>query len=114
MRSRLNGPAIRCSCAGEEVGVQQVPPDAVNGIFPDHDAPELIEPGVWRIPLPLPMALRSVNLYLLAGDGEWALVDAGLGTPDGEAALAARVLRTGTRGEAITTTALAHRPPRPA
>ena len=91
--------------------MQQVPPDAVNGIFPDHDAPELIEPGVWRIPLPLPMALRSVNLYLLAGGGEWALVDAGLGTPDGEAALAAGLQRAGIGAEHITTLVLTHAHP---
>jgi glyoxylase-like metal-dependent hydrolase (beta-lactamase superfamily II) len=95
-------------------GVPDDPADttaSVAGVYPEGDAPEEIEPGIWRIPLPLPMALRSVNLYLLGGAGEWALVDAGLGTPEGEAALRAGLQRVGIRLEDIGTLVLTHAHP---
>ncbi len=43
-------------------------------------------PGYRRLPLPLPFALRSVNAYLVEGDG-LAIVDCGLHTESGERAL---------------------------
>ncbi len=85
--------------------------DLEAGIFPQGDAPEEVEPGIWRVPLPLPMALRSVNLYLLGGKGEWVLVDAGLGTPEGEAALRAGLRRAGIRLEDVSTLVLTHAHP---
>ena len=43
--------------------------------------PELIEPGLWRIPLPMPSGPPFVNVYLVrSGDG-WILVDTGFGVP---------------------------------
>jgi glyoxylase-like metal-dependent hydrolase (beta-lactamase superfamily II) len=58
------------------------------GHRPPDDHPQLIEPGLWRIPLPLPFALRSANVYLIDnGDATWTLLDAGFGLPADEAAL---------------------------
>uniref|UniRef100_A0A7C2G4U6 MBL fold metallo-hydrolase n=1 Tax=Thermus islandicus TaxID=540988 RepID=A0A7C2G4U6_9DEIN len=37
-------------------------------------------PGVYRLPVPIPYPLKTVNLYLLKGNGEVALVDTALGT----------------------------------
>jgi glyoxylase-like metal-dependent hydrolase (beta-lactamase superfamily II) len=91
--------------------VQQIPPDEANGFFPDGDVPEQIESGVWRIPLPLPFALRSANAYLLGDNGEWALVDCGLGTPEGEAALRAGLEVAGVPIERIATLVLTHAHP---
>jgi glyoxylase-like metal-dependent hydrolase (beta-lactamase superfamily II) len=91
--------------------VQRIPPDEANSLFPDGDAPEHIERGVWRIPLPLPFALRSANAYLLGGDGEWALVDCGLGTPAGEAALRAGFEVAGVASERISAIVLTHAHP---
>jgi glyoxylase-like metal-dependent hydrolase (beta-lactamase superfamily II) len=87
------------------------PTTVAASVFPEGDAPEQIDPGIWRIPLPLPMALRAVNLYLLGGNGEWALVDAGLGTPEGEAALRAGLRYAGIDMEQITTLVLTHAHP---
>jgi glyoxylase-like metal-dependent hydrolase (beta-lactamase superfamily II) len=56
-------------------------PDAPTGM------PIPIAPGVWRLPLPVPFSLGSVNTYVLHGDGQWALVDCGLGTRASNAAL---------------------------
>ncbi len=43
--------------------------------------PELIEPGLWRIPLPMPAGPAFVNVYLVRSDDGWILVDTGYGVP---------------------------------
>ncbi len=91
--------------------MQQIPPDEAKVVFPEQDAPEQVEPGVWRIPLPLPFALRSANAYLLGGGDEWALVDCGLGTAAGEAALRAGLEAAGVPMERIGTLVLTHAHP---
>lgn len=93
------------------MGVQQVPPDETQAALRDSMEAELVEPGVWRIPVPLPFALRSANVYLIAGAGEYILVDAGLGTPDGDAALRAGLGQAGVPIEQITTLVLTHEHP---
>jgi glyoxylase-like metal-dependent hydrolase (beta-lactamase superfamily II) len=78
-------------------------------IFPPGDGPNEIEDGLWRIPLPLPFALRSVNVYLAAdGAGGWTLFDSGLGLPDDEAALRAGLASAGVALEDITALVLTH------
>ncbi len=80
--------------------------------FPENDAPEELEAGVWRIPLPLPFALRSANVYLLRdGPGEWTLIDSGLGLAADEAALRAGFAQAGVALEAITAIVLTHAHP---
>ena len=37
-------------------------------------------PGLYLLPVPIPYPLKTVNLYLLLGDVEVALVDTALGT----------------------------------
>jgi len=100
---------------GEEDGVAQARIDET-ALFPAGDGPERIEDGLWRIPLPLPFALRSANVYLVgdgAGDGRggWTLVDAGLGLPADEAALRAGLARAGVALEEITALILTHAHP---
>lgn len=46
-----------------------------------------VAPGVRRIALPLPLALRSVNVYLIEGVRGWSLVDSGMHTAEAEAEL---------------------------
>jgi len=43
--------------------------------------PELIEPGLWRIPLPMPSGPPFVNVYLVRSEDGWILVDTGFGVP---------------------------------
>jgi glyoxylase-like metal-dependent hydrolase (beta-lactamase superfamily II) len=90
--------------------VQQIPPDEAQTLA-ESDRPEELEPGLWRIPLPLPFALRSANTYLFAGAGEYVLVDCGLGTPEGDAALRAGLGAAGIRLDQITTLVLTHAHP---
>lgn len=46
-----------------------------------------VAPGVRRIALPLPLALRIVNVYLVEGEHGWTLIDTGLHTAAAEATL---------------------------
>jgi glyoxylase-like metal-dependent hydrolase (beta-lactamase superfamily II) len=50
-----------------------------------HPAP--VAPGVWRVTTPLPFRPREVHAYLVACDPHFMLVDGGLNTPEGWAAL---------------------------
>lgn len=56
----------------------------------------LVAPGVRRIAVPLPLALKIVNVYLVEGTSGWGLVDTGLHTTEGE-----RVLRDGVTAAGI-------------
>src|SRR3972149_6271736 len=55
-----------------------------------------VAPGIRRISVPPPLALRAVNAYLVEGPHGWALVDTGLHTEDGE-----HTLRQGVREAGI-------------
>lgn len=88
------------------------PTDDATDIFPPGDAPERVAEGVWRIPLPLPFALRMVNVYLLDdGPGARTLVDAGLGLPTDERALHAGLRRAGIALDDVNTLVLTHAHP---
>lgn len=91
--------------------MQQVPPDEMKQVGSTEDGPEELEPGLWRIPLPLPFALRWANVYLIAGAGKYVLVDAGLGLPEDDAALRAGLERAGVGMERISTLVLTHSHP---
>jgi glyoxylase-like metal-dependent hydrolase (beta-lactamase superfamily II) len=93
--------------------VQQLSPeDAQAAIFPRNDAPTQMEDQLWRIPLPLPFALRAVNVYLIGdGAGHWTLIDAGLGLARDEAALRAGLAIAGVPMEALSALVLTHAHP---
>jgi glyoxylase-like metal-dependent hydrolase (beta-lactamase superfamily II) len=81
-------------------------------VFPEGDAPEQVTEDIWRIPLPLPLALRSVNVYLIDdGAGNRFLVDAGLGLPADEDALRAGLEQAGAALEDISALVLTHAHP---
>jgi glyoxylase-like metal-dependent hydrolase (beta-lactamase superfamily II) len=86
--------------------------NSVASPFPADDAPEELEAGVWRIPLPLPFALRSANIYLLRdGPGEWTLIDSGLGLAADEEALRAGFAQAHVALEDLTAIVLTHAHP---
>lgn len=70
-----------------------------------------VMPGLWRITMPMPFALRWANAYLLQGDGEWCLVDAGLATPEAEAVMLHGLAAAGIKPEALSTILLTHAHP---
>lgn len=72
---------------------------------------EQVAPGIWRITMPLPFALRWVNAYLLQGDGEYCLIDAGLATPDAEAFMLQGLVAAGISPPQLSTMVLTHAHP---
>jgi glyoxylase-like metal-dependent hydrolase (beta-lactamase superfamily II) len=85
---------------------------AARDVFPRNDAPTQMEERIWRIPLPLPFALRSVNVYLIGDEtGHWTLIDAGLGLARDEAALRAGLAQAGVPMEALSAIVLTHAHP---
>lgn len=71
----------------------------------------LAELGIWRIPVPIPFpqAGGPVNVYLLEEeDGGLCLFDAGLGSPEAQAALEAGFARLGRSFEEIRRIVVSH------
>lgn len=73
-----------------------------------------IEPGVWRVPLPLPFGAHTVNAYLVRGarfgDG-WLLVDCPLATSLAENALQRALVQAGISSADIAAILLTHAHP---
>ncbi len=64
--------------------------------------------GIWKITLPIPFPLRTVNLYALVGKDGWAIVDAGMGMPEARVAFAAGLQRAGVQIDRLRTIVLSH------
>src|SRR5207248_9280844 len=79
----------------------------------DEPLPEAREvaPGIWKITLPIPFPLRTVNVHALVGNDGWALVDAGIGMPDSRAALWAGLEHVGLTLNKLRTIVLTHHHP---
>ncbi len=91
--------------------MQGIPPDEA-ARFPAQDGPEQIVSGVWRIPVPLPFALKSANIYLIDdGPGQRVLIDSGLGLPADEEALRAGLAAAGVTLEDLSALILTHAHP---
>lgn len=78
-----------------------------------HD-PQEVEPGVWRVPAPVPFGARTVNLYLISGPAAgqgWLLVDAPVATSRAQAALTGALERIGIAASDISAIALTHTHP---
>lgn len=77
-----------------------------------HEPAVEIEQGVWMISLPLPFALRQVNVYVIDdGAGHVSLVDAGLGLPRDEAGLRAGLKGLGRSVASLDAIILTHAHP---
>jgi glyoxylase-like metal-dependent hydrolase (beta-lactamase superfamily II) len=79
----------------------------------DEPLPEAREvvSGIWKITMPIPFPLRTVNVYALVGPDGWALVDAGMGTPDARTAFAAGLERAGLSIANLQAIVLTHHHP---
>lgn len=69
---------------------------------------EHVAPGVRRILLPLPLALRNVNVYLIEGERGWSIVDSGMHTAEAEAELRAELAAAGVALADIGTAFITH------
>ncbi|HEY0757030.1 MAG TPA: MBL fold metallo-hydrolase [Ktedonobacteraceae bacterium] len=79
----------------------------------DEPLPEAREvvPGIWKITIPIPFPLRTVNVYALVGSAGWVLIDAGMGTPEARAAFAAGLERAGLSVANLQALVLTHHHP---
>ncbi len=79
----------------------------------DEPLPEAREVAfhIWKITVPIPFPLRTVNMYALVGEDGWVLIDAGMGTPDARAALQAGLERANLRIENLRAIVLTHHHP---
>ncbi len=79
----------------------------------DEPLPEAHEvvPGIWKITLPIPFPLRTVNVYALVGRDGWALIDAGIGVPDARAAFQRGLERAGLKLTHLQAIVLTHHHP---
>lgn len=94
--------------------MQDATPAEVAELALEPSAPQELEPGVWRIPVPLPFGARTTNLYLLRGaDGArgWCLVDCPIGTSRAEAALLAGLHAAGLQPSDIRDIVITHAHP---
>ena len=70
-----------------------------------------VAPGIWKITVPIPFPLRTVNVYALVGKDGWAMVDTSMGTPDTREALEKGLGQAGLRIEDLCTIVLSHHHP---
>ena len=81
---------------------------------PEELIPETREvaPGIWKLTVPIPFPLKTVNMHALVGDdGLWAIVDTGMGTPDARAAFTAGLAHAGLSIDKLQAIVLTHHHP---
>jgi glyoxylase-like metal-dependent hydrolase (beta-lactamase superfamily II) len=95
--------------------MQDISPGERTDLAFEPSTPQQLEPGVWRIPVPVPFATHSANVYLLQGDGKgvgapggWCLVDAPLRTAEAERVFAAGLVAAGVAPTEISAIVLTH------
>lgn len=70
-----------------------------------------VAPGIFLVHLPLPMKPTIVNVYLVDGGDEWALIDTGMNTPDSIAAFRAALDEVGCAPEQVRKIICTHHHP---
>ncbi len=71
-----------------------------------------VAPGIWKITVPIPFPLKYVNMHVLVGEnGQWAIVDTGMGTPDARAAFTAGLATIGLSIDKLQDIVLTHHHP---
>src|SRR5690348_5827154 len=77
---------------------------------PLPEAREIVE-GIWKITVPIPFPLRTVNVFALIGTDGWAMVDTSMGTPDTREALWQGLERASLSLDNLRTIVLTHHHP---
>lgn len=75
--------------------MQKSPPESSRRAEEPLPEAREVASGIWKITLPIPFPLRTVNIYALTSKDGWVLVDTGMGTPDGRKAFAAGLEKAG-------------------
>lgn len=88
-------------------------PSSARPLKADSPLPDVREvaPGIWKITLPIPFPLRTVNVYVLVGNDGWALVDAGFGTPEARTAFWQGLQHIGLQINTLRALVLSHQHP---
>lgn len=73
--------------------------------------PEPISPGIWRLTIPVPVALKNVNSYWFSGPDGWAVIDTGFHTPLAEQVWLHAIAAMGLRPADITQILITHHHP---
>ncbi|GCE25928.1 MBL fold hydrolase [Dictyobacter alpinus] len=63
---------------------------------------------IWQITLPIPLPLKTVNVYALEGKTGWVLVDAGMGVPGTREAFYAGIAQAGLQVQNLQAIVLTH------
>jgi glyoxylase-like metal-dependent hydrolase (beta-lactamase superfamily II) len=72
----------------------------------------LVSDGIWKITVPIPFPLRTVNMHALVADnGDWTIVDTGMGTPEARASFTDGLQTAGLRLEQLRAIVLTHHHP---
>lgn len=79
--------------------------------MPENLPLRAIAEDIYRLVLPLPFALNSVNIYLLRGDDGWTVLDCGLHTPEAAALWARACAELGIQPADIARIVLTHAHP---
>lgn len=90
--------------------MQDLSPSEASEVLIESIDPQELEPGVWRIPMPLPFGAHAANVYLLrdASSRQWCLVDCPLRTSRAEATFRAGLAAAGVAPEQIGAIVLTH------
>jgi glyoxylase-like metal-dependent hydrolase (beta-lactamase superfamily II) len=70
-----------------------------------------VVPGIWKITVPIPFPLRTVNIYAVIGKDGWAMLDTGLGVLEARTALQEGLERAGLELKNLKTIVLSHHHP---
>ena len=91
----------------------KVKPPILQGLNYAYTQPPLpgqlqeVVPGVYWLRMPLPFALEHINLWLLADNDGWTIVDCGFGT-DETRALWRKIFASGLNGKPVTRIVVTH------
>ncbi len=72
---------------------------------------EEVVTNIFKITVPIPFPLRTVNVYALVGKDGWTMIDTSMGTPDTREALWEGLKQAGLRLENLRTIVLSHHHP---
>lgn len=84
--------------------------DLKNSTKPQPETRE-VTAGLWKITLPIPFPLKTVNIYAIKGKDGWALIDAGIGTPEARQAFTAGLDQAGLNIKDLRVIILSHNHP---
>lgn len=77
-------------------------------IHPPYQPPAEVAPGIFLVPIPIPIPLRYVNCYLMRGPWGWTLVDTGFHDPLAEDAWPRAFADLGIRAQDIDQILITH------